>query len=167
MHFIRVPSLAENVNEATIAEWIVEKGDEVHMGAPIAELVTEKAEFTLQIEEDIGGVVLERLAEEKSVLPVGFILCVIGESGNDEAVKAAMGENAALLQKRANTSTVAISKNDIDMPQNRGREGRVRATPAARRLAKEKGILLEDVADMLHIRGAVKEEHIHTYLEEC
>ena len=57
MVLIRMPSLAENVNEATVVSWLVKEGDPVAAGQGVAEIVTEKAEFTLEAEA--GGAVEE------------------------------------------------------------------------------------------------------------
>jgi len=166
MHFVRVPSLAENVNEATVRDWLVAVGDAVEPGAELAELVTEKAEFTLEAEEDVRGIVLDRLAAEKSTLPVGFILCVVGAEAERDDVQAARDENALLLQKRARQVTVRIRPGEEDAPGAPAPSGAVRATPAARRLAKELGVDLAAVRDALSVTGAVRDEHIRRYADE-
>ena len=81
MVLIRMPSLAENVNEATVVSWLVKEGDPVAAGQGVAEIVTEKAEFTLEAEA--GGAVTAILAAEKSVLPVGAILCILDGSAEE------------------------------------------------------------------------------------
>jgi pyruvate/2-oxoglutarate dehydrogenase complex dihydrolipoamide acyltransferase (E2) component len=166
VHRIRVPSLAENVEEATVGEWRVAEGEPVEPGQEVVELVTEKAEFTLEAEEEVRGTLLARLAEPKSVLPVGYVLAVVGEEAERDALEDVRDENAALLARRANaaTSTIsAVAAEPAAAPAAAG--GRVRATPAARRLARELGLDLPTVAAAMEVKGALKEEHVRAFVD--
>ncbi|MHC4886460.1 MAG: biotin/lipoyl-containing protein [Planctomycetota bacterium] len=168
MHLIRVPSLAENVDQATIATWLIQDGDLVKKGTPIVELITEKAEFTLELEEDVEGFVLGRFAPEKSVIPVGFILVAIGGDEDLSRLAEVRQSNANLLQNQATAPTSSFDTAQLaDLRQAlKVNSGRVRATPVARRLAKEHNLDLQAVADTLKVEGAVKEEHIQAYLKD-
>lgn len=164
MYAIRVPSLAENVNEATIGKWLVKHGDNVSPGDGVVELITEKAEFTLEAEQ--AGTVSARLAPEKSIMPVGSILLVL--NATDDEIAQARKENDNQVRRHMDAPTVQIDlDNDEDLNRSpRARPGGgVRATPAARRLAREHGVDLEEIADNLHLKGAVKEEHVREYLD--
>lgn len=157
MHKIRVPSLAENVNEAAVGSWLVGEGEHVTEKGELVELLTEKAEFTL--ESDYAGIVTAILAPPKSVMPVGSILCVI--DGTEDDAVAADAENNLVVRKHSAAPTVEMRR-----PVEFSRPGSdVRATPAARRLAKENGISLSEVAQRLGVTGPVKEEHIREFLE--
>lgn len=164
MPYLRIPSLAENVNEATLRTWLVNEGDTVAPGTPVAELMTEKAEFTLEADEDTAGTVLERLANEKSTLPVGFILAVVGGEADKDQVKTAMGENARLLSQLADESTVALDGGNI-REALQARQSGVRATPAARRRARELGVELAHVAADRPLAGPVEEGDVQAWYD--
>ncbi|MBN1256579.1 MAG: E3 binding domain-containing protein [Planctomycetes bacterium] len=162
MHLIRVPSLAENVEVATIASWLVKAGDEITPGAELVELITEKAEFTLEAEEEVSGTLLACLAPEKSTLPVGYILCVVGEESDREKLAAAREENAGRLQQDASTGVSLDSFTPRAVPQI---FGAVRAAPAARRLAKELGLELAEIAAALNLDRPLKEQDVQDYYQ--
>ncbi|MBN2711852.1 MAG: E3 binding domain-containing protein [Planctomycetes bacterium] len=163
MKAIRVPSLAENVNEATVGAWLVVVGQPVRKGQDLVELITEKADFTLESEEE--GVVTAVLAPPKSVMPVGSILCVLDAS--EDEVTRARESNERKMGEHLDAPTVEIDLRNPDalMAAPDRKSTGVRATPAARRLAKELGVNLEDVANDMNVKGAIKEEHIREFLE--
>jgi len=156
---IRVPSLAENVHQATVAEWLVAVGDRVEPGQGVVSMLTEKAEFTLEAET--GGMVTALLAPVKSVLPVGTILCLL--DAKEAEVQAARQENEAIIQKLLTADTI---HEDLEAPRPASPRpgGDIRATPAARRLAREAGADLAQIAEALRIEGPIKEEHVRAYV---
>jgi pyruvate/2-oxoglutarate dehydrogenase complex dihydrolipoamide acyltransferase (E2) component len=138
----------------------VPEGAVIARGDALAELVTEKAEFTLEAEED--GILSTRLANEKSTLPVGFVLGVLCDDSTPEGlVEQARDTNASLLQHRAQEPTIAITRQQI--VRHLKPPSGVRATPAARRLAKELEIDLADVAAAAETSGPVQEEDVRAY----
>ncbi len=159
MFRIRVPSLAENVEQATIGRWLVNVGDEVEAGQEVAEMLTEKAEFTLESEE--AGRVTCLLAPEKSVLPVGTVICML--DADEEAIAEARRENDAIVSRLMTTETVR-QKPGRSVAANMPAAG-IRATPAARRLARESGVRLDEVAGRLGIEGIVREEDVRDFLK--
>ncbi len=143
MQKIALPRLFENMEEATVGRWLVREGDAVSVGTPLCELITEKTNLELPAES--AGTVRQLVAPEKAVVPVGFILALVGEA--DEAVPDVSGENAAL------TSAVSVPTSPHSQPARLEDNGtpaatstRLRATPAARRAAKDAGVDLELVA---------------------
>lgn len=167
MHRVRLPSLAENVNEATLAHWLVEPGDAVDPGTPLAELITEKAEFTLQAQPPVRGRVQARLASPGSVLPVGYILCLVGPEADEEAQAAAEQENRRLLARKAQDLAGSLAAEDASpqAPHIPAVGAGVRATPAARRLARELGLDLADVA-AVGAAQPLREQDVRTFAEE-
>ena len=170
---VLVPQAFENMEEATLGAWRKREGDVLSRDEPLCELITEKTTFDLPFEVEGGGLTLLHIAApEKSVLPVNAILALCGpaDASRDElqaAIAAAARDNAALLHKRAAASpepppalsVPALSVPALSVPgassssssvpaSPAGAAGgtRVRATPAARRAARELGVEIEALA---------------------
>jgi pyruvate/2-oxoglutarate dehydrogenase complex dihydrolipoamide acyltransferase (E2) component len=125
----RLPDLGEGLTEAEIARWLVAEGDEVDEDQPLVEVQTDKT--TVEIPSPRAGTVLKVLVEEGDVAPVGAVIVVIGEAG-EQLLRALDGGNQA--KEPASEPLVAVVPADP--------EAAVRATPAVRQLAKELGVQL-------------------------
>lgn len=167
MFFLRLPSVAENIESMTLHSWLADEGDELSPGDELARIITEKAEFTYEIEEDLSGRLLGQLAEGGSVLPVGYIIAVVGEeSEREDALFQAKVENDKLLSSLSKPSyDFNLDDAGDEKKNNFVSDKKVRATPAARRIAKEKDLSLSDVAAFMDSDGIVREEDIIRYLE--
>ena len=75
----RLPDLGEGLTEGEIARWLVAEGDRVEEDQPLVEVQTDKA--TVEIPSPHAGIVLKVLVAEGTVAPVGAVLVVIGEKG--------------------------------------------------------------------------------------
>jgi pyruvate dehydrogenase E2 component (dihydrolipoamide acetyltransferase) len=150
---ILVPQAFENMEEATLGAWLKKEGDAVSRGDALCDLITEKTTFSL--ESEASGIVRRCVISEKSVVPVGTILALIGDEAED--LPDAESENAAILTRRATQTPAqnapfAAPEIAVAAASTRGENAapsaasRVRATPAARRVAKERGVSLDDVA---------------------
>ena len=93
---VRMPEVLANVTEAAIANWLVQKGQEVAVGAPLAEVETEKA--VVEYAAEIGGTVLELLVAEGASVAVGEPIAVIGAPG--ETADADAGRHSASQPSR-------------------------------------------------------------------
>lgn len=147
---IRIPQAFENMEEATIGKWLKREGDLLRNGEPLCELITEKTTFDLPVEHLAQPEYLRRIVvPEKSIVPVGYIIALAG-NGHD-ALPDVEAENQALLQQKATSVREAIVAAPVaPPPRSSAPTGtRLRATPAARRVAKERGIDLEDLARKL------------------
>lgn len=156
---ILVPQAFENMEEATVGLWHKSEGDFVRQGDGLCDLITEKTTFTFESEGE--GVLRQIVALAKSVVPVGYILAVLGDE--NEELPDVETENRALLEKNnapaASENTPSLNVPTLNVPslnvpnastQNVSAGGtRVRATPAARRLARELGVDIEEVAKAL------------------
>ncbi|MFC9556719.1 2-oxo acid dehydrogenase subunit E2 [Rhodococcus sp. NPDC056960] len=71
-----LPSLGENVTEATITRWLKARGDRVEAGEPLLEVATDKVDTEIPSPSD--GIVVELLAAEDEVVDVGGALALIG-----------------------------------------------------------------------------------------
>ncbi|HEY3416019.1 MAG TPA: E3 binding domain-containing protein [Armatimonadota bacterium] len=131
--------LYPEMEEATIGCWLVTPGQHVSEGQPVAELITDKVAYEYQC--PLAGTILAVLVPEKSVVPVGTTLLVIGEPGEAvDDLEELTAENRRLAAAReASLREVHEVTTAQAAPPSAGGGG-VRATPAARRLARERGI---------------------------
>ena len=153
---VRFPKIDANIEEATLTRWVRQEGEALKKGDILAELTTDKG--VVEIEAPHGGTLRQTLATINSVLPVGYILALIGDA--DEALPDVAEANRALIAKHR-----AAAGRNVATPAGAARSAGavVRATPAARRLAREKGL---DLAEIQKATGAeiIQETVIQDYL---
>ncbi|MEK5232023.1 2-oxoglutarate dehydrogenase complex dihydrolipoyllysine-residue succinyltransferase [Lysinibacillus sp. FSL K6-0232] len=132
---IKVPELAESITEGSIAQWVKKVGDRVEKGEFIVELETDKVNAEIISEE--AGVLTQILAEEGDTVLVGQVIAVVeaGEGAAPAPAAAAPTEAQAAPTPAAAAPVVEEASNE-----------RVIASPAARKLAREKGIDLSAVS---------------------
>ncbi|MEQ6353041.1 2-oxoglutarate dehydrogenase complex dihydrolipoyllysine-residue succinyltransferase [Lysinibacillus sp. M3] len=137
---IKVPELAESITEGSIAQWVKKVGDRVEKGEFIVELETDKVNAEIISEE--AGVLTQILAEEGDTVLVGQVIAVVeaGEGAAPAPVAAAPVE-AAPAAPQAAPAPVAAAPVVVETSGER-----VIASPAARKLAREKGIDLAAVS---------------------
>jgi pyruvate dehydrogenase E2 component (dihydrolipoamide acetyltransferase) len=78
---IEMPKLSDTMEEGVIAKWNVKEGDKVESGDVIAEVETDKA--TMEVEVFDSGTILRILVDEGESVPLGGLMAVIGEEGED------------------------------------------------------------------------------------
>src|SRR5581483_11295938 len=131
----------------TVTRWLKSEGDQVAKGEPLFEVDTDKV--TQEVESDFAGVLL-KIALAQGEAPVGQTIAWIGEPGEEVASAPAAepqkprGEQQAPGPSRPATVTAR--------PETNG--GRIKASPLARRLARERGI------DLATLRGTGPEGRI-------
>jgi len=125
------------MESGTIVRWLKAEGDEVAQDEPLYELDTEKV--TQEVESPATGVLLRIVAPEGSEVPVGAPICVIGAVG-EEVVVSASPAPAAQAPAAAPAAPAAEAPKVEAAP-----DGRVKASPLARRMAKERGVDLAAV----------------------
>ncbi|KYD08503.1 Dihydrolipoamide succinyltransferase component (E2) [Heyndrickxia sporothermodurans] len=136
---IKVPELAESITEGTIAGWLKQPGDRVEKGEYIVELETDKVNVEVISEE--AGVIQELKAEEGDTVQVGQVIAIVSESGEAAAPAPAKEEKAPEVKTEAPKQEAAkVESSDTD------KKDRPIASPAARKLAREKGIDLSAVS---------------------
>ena len=137
---IKVPELAESITEGSIAQWVKKVGDRVEKGEFIVELETDKVNAEIISEE--AGVLTQILASEGDTVLVGQVIAVV------EAGEGAVPAPAAPVEAAAPTPTPQAAPTPVAAaPVVEETSGeRVIASPAARRLAREKGIDLAAVS---------------------
>jgi pyruvate/2-oxoglutarate dehydrogenase complex dihydrolipoamide acyltransferase (E2) component len=160
----------ENLEEATIGRWIKAEGDPVEKEEPLVEIITDKVTF--EMPSPGAGRLRSIIAVEKSVLPVGYVIALIGDDGDE--FPDVWAANAGVLEKRklaveaAASSAPSQAGESVTTPptataQSVRDRGAVRATPAARRVAREHNIDLAQVSKSLGGR-LVQEEDVREWL---
>ena len=147
---IKVPELAESITEGTVATWLKQPGDQVEKGEAIVEL--EKDKVNIEVPADEAGVLEEQLAGEGDTVQVGEVIARLGSgSGGGTAVATkTKTENATETKTEAPTEKKTESIEEGKKVEKREEhvaspgKGPI-ATPAARKLAREKGIDLSVV----------------------
>jgi len=138
---IKVPTLGESVNEATVARWLKQPGDTVAMDDPLVELETDKV--TLEVNAPAAGTLTEVLAAEGANVAVGAVLGRIGEGAAKPAPKpASVGVAQTAAPAAAPAPRPASAKPAAPPPQagNGGADLLARSGPAARKAAAETGV---------------------------
>ncbi|MGG4547169.1 2-oxoglutarate dehydrogenase complex dihydrolipoyllysine-residue succinyltransferase [Rossellomorea marisflavi] len=152
---IKVPELAESITEGTIAQWLKQPGDYVEKGEYIVELETDKVNVEVISEE--AGTIQELKAEEGDTVEVGQVIAVVGEGGEAPAPSEEKAEEKAEAPEQKDQKQEPAKEE----PAATEKKNRPIASPAARKLAREKGIDLSDVpTDPL---GRVRKQDIEAY----
>lgn len=156
---ITMPRLSDTMEEGTVAKWNKKVGDPVNEGDILAEIETDKA--TMEFESFYSGTLLYIGLEEGQSAAVDSVLAAIGKEGTDpEAVKAAIASSAVSVsqaeepkaevvaaavaeQKQTPKPELAVAQSPIVANENHN--GRLIASPLAKKLAEEKGISLQQV----------------------
>src|SRR5205823_6324864 len=136
---ILLPHLAESVVEGEIQKWLVAEGDTIAKDQPIVEVTTDKA--TVELPSPFSGVLLERLVQEGQIVRVDAPIALMREEGERP-------DTAAEPEPLAAASDASLFKpsEDREVVKNPFGQHRVRATPAARKIARELGVELSHVS---------------------
>src|SRR5438552_1019028 len=143
-----MPRLSDSMEEGTVLRWLKSVGDEVKRGDDLVEIETDKANMTYEATDE--GVLIEIVAQEGDTLPIGEVIARIGSSGEAEkqppAAKAADGsrEGAAEAEdaQTAPTETAVTRTVERQQPAEVDGDGRVKASPIARRMARDLNVEL-------------------------
>ena len=140
----RLPDLGEGLTEGEVARWLVTEGQEIAEDDPLVEIQTDKA--TVEIPSPAAGVVSRILVAEGEVVPVGTVLVAIGEDASDPPSETDV--------TRGQTPS---SEEDTSVPA--ATDGRARATPLVRKVARELGV---DIAGLTGTgpQGRITEEDV-------
>lgn len=144
---IKVPELAESITEGTIAQWLKQPGDTVEKGEFIVELETDKVNVEVISEE--AGVVQELMAAEGDTVEVGQVIAIVGEgSGEGAGATAEPKEEKSASEESAKSEAPATQEANVEAPakEEQSSSDRTIASPAARKLAREKGIDLAAIS---------------------
>jgi len=153
IHKVTLPKFDANITEAAIGRWQRNEGDPVRKGDVLVDLITDKANFELT--SDTDGVLRKIVAPEKSQVPLGYVVALLGDA--EEELPDVSAEN----RRRMDEYLASVTGKTVPAPPEAGAEKgtgkggwspaleapvpfsgpvRVRATPRARRLAREHNI---------------------------
>ena len=174
---VKLPRLGQGMESGTIVKWLKGEGEAVKKREPLYELDTDKV--TQEVEAEADGVLLKIVVDSGEV-EVGRTIAFIGQEGEDVPTGNGAGpaapdreaeSGAAAVEEQDEPETEGASAPEMDDERARGQEaaaataaaqapaadagdGRVKASPLARRLAREKGI------DIAQLRGSGPEGRI-------
>jgi pyruvate dehydrogenase E2 component (dihydrolipoamide acetyltransferase) len=140
---IVMPRLSDSMEEGTILTWMKRVGDEVAVGDELVEIETDKA--NMAYESDVAGTLTQVLAEEGDTLPIGAPIAVVGDAEGPTSQAAGpvtAGDPPSPPVAKASSGrvppTVPPAARDADST-------RVKASPLARRVARDQGVNLSNL----------------------
>ncbi|MEO1256635.1 MAG: biotin/lipoyl-containing protein [Bacteroidota bacterium] len=155
---IRMPKMSDTMEEGIISSWLKKVGDQVESGDILAEVETDKATMELEAYED--GELLYTAVEEGSGVPVDGVIAIVGEKGaNYEALLKVETQSDSKTKKEENkqvekeekpmsvdasapvVTVVSNAQSEASISSN----GRIKASPLAKKIASDKGIDLAQV----------------------
>jgi pyruvate dehydrogenase E2 component (dihydrolipoamide acetyltransferase) len=150
---VKLPRLGQGMETGTIVKWLKAEGDEVAKGEPLYELDTDKV--TQEVEAEAEGVLL-KIAIPEGEVPVGTTIAFIGEAGED--VPDVSGNGKVEVEAPPEPAEAAPEPKreepEPPAPVERKPGERIKASPLARRIARERGI------DLASLRGTGPEGRI-------
>ena len=148
---VLMPRLSDTMEVGVIASWHKNVGDTVKKGEVLAEIETDKA--TMELESYKNGTLLHIGAQQGEKIPVNGLLCIIGEKGkvDVQAIIAALNADAGSMATNSEkpvtaTAPVKETVQTITATSASSNNGRIKASPLAKKLAEEKGIDIKVVS---------------------
>jgi pyruvate dehydrogenase E2 component (dihydrolipoamide acetyltransferase) len=157
---IVMPKLSDTMEEGAVANWLKKEGENIDEGQDLVEIETDKA--TMAYASSAEGVILKILLEPKKSAPLGAPLCVIGKKGEafnlDEMLAKVSGPKSsapAASAPKPTTAPVGLSKPTLAAVAPKASaptpafetsgNGRVKASPLAKKIAADRGINLSGI----------------------
>ena len=145
---VNMPKLGFDMAEGKLVRWMLSEGERVEKGQVLAEIETDKA--TVEVEASISGTVLKHVIEEGTIVPIGNPIAIVGDEGEDFDLEALLGSVPAPLPEVVNDTPSTSPQPEpatAELLEGNGKlPGGVRASPLARKLAKDLGVPLGAIA---------------------
>jgi pyruvate dehydrogenase E2 component (dihydrolipoamide acetyltransferase) len=140
---VKLPRLGQGMESGTIVKWLKSEGESVEKGEPLYELDTDKV--TQEVEAEASGVLLKISIAEGEV-PVGRTIAFIGEQG-EAVAESRDGDSGGAAPARAEAERATEQQKRVAAPpvSTTTTNGRIKASPLARRIARERGIDLSSL----------------------
>ncbi|MDI6601237.1 MAG: dihydrolipoamide acetyltransferase family protein [Thermoanaerobacteraceae bacterium] len=168
-----MPKLGMTMAEGVILRWIKKEGDRVEQGEPLLEIQTDKV--NIEEESSYSGVLLKILAPEGATVPINEPIAIIGEEGEDvEKILSGIGKSSQsgqLESENRETEKAEVKGAELKGIKESVREERhvqmdkPRATPLARKIAKENKLDLKEVVGS-GPKGRIQRADVEKYLKE-
>ncbi|MFW7402344.1 dihydrolipoamide acetyltransferase family protein [Vagococcus fluvialis] len=142
-HEILMPKLSSTMDVGTITVWLKEEGDRVEVGEAIFEVMTDK--IAIEVEAYEEGILLKKYIGNDGSAPVNSVIGYIGESG--EEVPATM-PGLETSEEVIEEVVVEVKEIATKVEESSVKTDKVRATPAARRLARLNNV------DLCNVKGS-------------
>jgi pyruvate dehydrogenase E2 component (dihydrolipoamide acetyltransferase) len=152
---VLMPRLSDTMTEGVIEGWHKKVGDKVTKGEVLADIETDKA--TMELESYKDGILLYQGAQAGEKILVNQLLCIIGQPGLDiegivKSIKAPSSAAATEAPKATVAAPATAAAASIPTPSSSStqvvNEGRIFASPLAKKIAKDKGI------DLKYVKGS-------------
>ncbi|WP_295767412.1 pyruvate dehydrogenase complex dihydrolipoamide acetyltransferase [uncultured Mucilaginibacter sp.] len=142
---IRMPLLSDTMTEGTINKWNFKVGDKVKADDSLADVDTDKA--TMEVVGYEEGTLLYIGVEEGAAAKVNDIIAIVGEEGTDiqPLLKGGSGAPAAKSDDKGEAKEEKSAEAAPEKSESTSDDSRVKASPLARKMAKDKGINLNEV----------------------
>ncbi|WP_020008293.1 2-oxoglutarate dehydrogenase complex dihydrolipoyllysine-residue succinyltransferase [Salinicoccus albus] len=163
---VKVPELAESITEGTIASWLKQKGEYVEQGENVLELETDKVNVEIITEE--SGVLTELKAEEGDTVEVGQVVAIVDENAEEGSSGSTSGEDKgkseetkeeAPAEDKGTAEDKSSESEEAPAAEASESDEHVVATPSARKMAREKGLSLNDI-NASDPRGLVRSQDV-------
>lgn len=157
---IFMPKLSSTMEVGTLLQWFKEEGESVDIGEPLFEIMTDK--INIEVEAYDRGILLKKYFQPDDQIPVNQVIGYIGEPGEkvpDEPPALSEESNEQSGEKTEQSET---NEDAVEVKSNEN--GKVRATPAARRLAKEAQVDLRNIVGS-GPKGRIHLKDVKQYLE--
>ena len=145
--YITMPRLSDTMEEGTISSWLKKVGDKVQEGEILAEIETDKA--TMEFESFYDGILSHIAVNEGETVKVDELIAIISENEIDvsKALETYGKESSNISVEESNDS---VELNEVDKEINSTNTSsdlneRIKASPLAKKIAKEKNIDLSKV----------------------
>ena len=148
---VLMPKMSDTMTDGVIASWHKKVGDAVKSGELLAEIETDKA--TMEYESYNTGTLLYIGAKEKEAVAVNGVLAIIGEKNADwqtllkaHQAKGGPGNAAPAAESRASSSNQQVASSAAPVEEEVPGNGRVKASPLAKKMAKDLGYDISKVS---------------------
>ncbi|MCD6018584.1 MAG: pyruvate dehydrogenase complex dihydrolipoamide acetyltransferase [Bacteroidetes bacterium] len=149
VEIVRMPKLSDTMTEGVVEKWHKKVGDKVKSGELLADIATDKA--TMEFESFQDGVLIHIGIEEGKSVPVDSVLAILGKGGEDvNAILAAVNSGSKSSVSEEKKEDKAEKKETVSVSggaekSTTSSDSRIKASPLAKALAKEKGIDISKV----------------------
>jgi len=140
---IRMPLLSDTMTEGVIAEWHKKVGDQIKSDDTLADVETDKA--TMEVTAYAEGTLLYIGVEKGQAAKVNDVIAIVGKEGTDVQSLLKGGSKAKTSEAKAEEPKAENKKEEAPVSASSDADSRVKASPLAKKIAKDKGIDLSQV----------------------